>query len=346
MNTSIFPPEYFLRAVHVVQEAARESQQAVYLVGGFVRDLILGKLPADIDLDLLVDGDARPLAAHIGKALNAKIVFHDRFFTAKLSNFLGLEPLREIDFASSRSETYVRPGALPDVQLAPLQVDLGRRDFSVNALALELSDALRLLTHGVPAWQEVQPLVIDYWKGGEDLQNGLLRVLHERSFFDDPTRIFRAARYLTRLNWKLEEATQAQLDRALHEHAMDTLSPNRVYRELEKIFQEVQSAQTFQKLMDWGVPAVLGLLRGLDTAGFLADLRALDVEQLLDMSSKEELASISLFSWLPPEEREERFLPLGIGKKRIQAWSRELQSTSVRNTLIWKSALQDKKSSH
>src|SRR4051794_7438973 len=160
-----------LDRVHPELGAVRAAaSEPVYLVGGAVRDLLLGRGRADIDL--VVEGDAAALAAQLG----ADVVSHERFATAKV----GLAG-HEIDIAAARSETYPDPGALPVVEpAAGIEADLARRDFTINAMAVPLRE---------------EPWLIDPYGGGADLEAGLLRVLHERSFADDPTRALRAARY-------------------------------------------------------------------------------------------------------------------------------------------------------
>src|SRR6187200_3214815 len=168
-------------------EAVRQAaEDPVYLVGGAVRDLLLGRGSSDIDL--VVVGDAGKLAARLG----AETVEHERFATAKVE----LDG-HEVDIATARTEAYPSPGALPVVEPADsIEADLGRRDFTINAMAVPLSGGDGL---------------IDPHGGRADLENGLLRVLHARSFEDDPTRAIRAARYAARLGLRLEDETEALL---------------------------------------------------------------------------------------------------------------------------------------
>src|SRR3954451_22837564 len=176
-----------LREAHpelgTVRAAAR---QPIYLVGGAVRDLLLGRERADVDL--MVEGDATALAAELGGA-NSE---HDRFGTVKVD----VEG-HEVDIAGARTETYEKPGALPTVTpAASVEEHLARRDFTVNAMAIPLQGEPRLLDpHG----------------GKSDLEQGLLRVLHDRSFVDDPTRAIRAARYASRFGFRLEPRTERLL---------------------------------------------------------------------------------------------------------------------------------------
>jgi tRNA nucleotidyltransferase (CCA-adding enzyme) len=167
----------------LVRAAAKDS---VYLVGGAVRELLLGR--GCVDIDLVVEGDAAALAERLG----AEVTSHERFGTAKVE----LDG-HVVDIARTRSESYPRPGALPVVEpAADLETDLARRDFTINAMALPLTG---------------EPRLIDPFGGEADLASKRLRVLHQNSFVDDPTRAIRAARYAARLGLVLEEGTERLL---------------------------------------------------------------------------------------------------------------------------------------
>ncbi len=197
----------------------------VYLVGGAVRDLLLGRERADVDV--AVEGEARELARRLGGELRA----HERFATAAVT-VDGLV----VDLATARSETYAHPGALPEVRPATITDDLGRRDFTVNAMAVPLAGEPRLLDpHG----------------GLADLERGRLRVLHERSFVDDPTRALRAARYAARYGFELEPRTE----RLLRETDLETVSRDRVEAELRKLAAEPRARRGFALLDEWGLVA-------------------------------------------------------------------------------------------
>jgi tRNA nucleotidyltransferase (CCA-adding enzyme) len=177
-----------------------------WLVGGAVRDRLLGRTPREVDL--VVEGDLDDAAARLGGAVTA----HDRFGTARV-----LFEDCEIDLARARRERYLRPGALPEVEPAGLEEDLRRRDVTVNAMAIGLDGAL----HAVPG-------------AVEDLEAGVLRVLHDRSFADDPTRLWRVARYAARLGFAVEPRTRALA------HAADpsTVSGDRLGAELRLALSE------------------------------------------------------------------------------------------------------------
>jgi len=197
----------------------------VYLVGGAVRDLLLGRGRADIDL--VVEGDAEALAVALGVDPHAN---HDRFGTLKVE----LDG-HEVDVVAARSESYPEPGALPVVERgASLDDDLSRRDFTVNAMAIPLFEGADL---------------IDPHGGLADLRDGQLRVLHPASFQDDPTRAIRAARYAARLGLELEPETEGWL-RATD---FDTVSADRRDAELRRLGRERTAPQGLELLAGWGL---------------------------------------------------------------------------------------------
>src|ERR1700733_6553614 len=177
--------------------------EGVYLVGGAVRDLILGVQP--LDLDLVIDGDLEAVAALLGTPDRV----HDRFETRTVS----LDGF-SYDLAPARRETYAHPGALPSVSPAGIVEDLGRRDFAANAMALGLArDSGRLL---------------EAPHGREDVEDRRLRVLQDPSFIADPTRLLRLARYAGRLGFAVEAHTRALAQAAVAARALDTVSGARL----------------------------------------------------------------------------------------------------------------------
>jgi tRNA nucleotidyltransferase (CCA-adding enzyme) len=216
----------------------------VYLVGGAVRDLLLGRGRADIDL--VVEGEAAALAARLG----AVVVEHERFATAKVN----LDE-HEIDIASARAESYPHPGALPEVELtAGIAADLARRDFTVNAMAIPLRR---------------DPELIDPHGGCADLAAGRLRVLHSSSFDDDPTRALRAARYAARFGFELETETAALAAQA----DLSTVSTDRRNAELLRLAGETTAIGGFILLTDWGLlkPCENGIELAGQVAGLLSE---------------------------------------------------------------------------
>ncbi len=198
--------------------AALDGEDGVWAVGGAVRDVLLDRPPRE--LDLVVEGDAAAVARRAAGRLGGDVVAHDRFGTATVR-----APGAVFDLATARSEGYARPGALPDVTLgATLEEDLARRDFTVNALALRLADGeLR----GVPGAED-------------DLRAGVLRVLHDASFADDPTRLLRLARYAARLGFAADAHTAALAAAAVAGGALDTVSGERLGSELRLLAREPQ----------------------------------------------------------------------------------------------------------
>jgi tRNA nucleotidyltransferase (CCA-adding enzyme) len=214
-----------LRHAHPELEAVRrEAEEPVYLVGGAVRDLLLGRPRADVDL--VVEGSAAALAARLGGAEKE----HERFGTVKV----GIEG-HEVDIATARTETYPEPGALPVVAPAgSIEADLARRDFTINAMAIPLGGEARL---------------IDPHGGQDDLRQGLLRILHQDSFADDPTRAIRAARYASRYGFTLEPET----DRLLRRADLATVSAERRRAELERLAAEPTGGVGLGLLAGWGI---------------------------------------------------------------------------------------------
>ncbi|MDO8567792.1 MAG: CCA tRNA nucleotidyltransferase [Dehalococcoidales bacterium] len=222
------PPEVvsFLRKVG---EAAETRGQGLYLVGGVVRDLLLGR--SNLDLDLVVEGDAIALAREL--ANEGKIITHTRFGTAKIG-WNGWS----VDLATARSETYARPGALPIVKPGSIESDLFRRDFTINAMAVKLDPG-------------IFGGLIDLYRGRDDLEHRLIRVLHNKSFTDDATRIWRGIRYEQRLDFKIEPDTLKLLERDVP--MLDTVSGDRIRHELELVFKEELPERALRSAGELGV---------------------------------------------------------------------------------------------
>ena len=197
-------------------DLAADRASPLYIVGGRVRDLLLDR-PAT-DLDLVVEGDALELVRALAIDQGGEAVVHPRFGTATYRT----GTLR-FDLATARTETYPRPGVLPDVRPGPIEEDLARRDFTVNAMALRLSppDAGTLL---------------DRFGSRQDVEDGLIRVLHEDSFVDDPTRTMRAIRYEQRLGLQIESSTLALLSRDLY--LLPSVGVDRLRHELDLFLLE------------------------------------------------------------------------------------------------------------
>lgn len=216
------------------------GERGVHAVGGVPRDLLLGGKP--LDLDLVVEGDAEALAARLAGRLGGEVTAHGRFGTATL--VLGSHA---IDLASAREERYTRPGALPEVTPAALARDLERRDFTVNALALALDP------------ERVGEVTAEPRARG-DLGAGCLRVLHDASFTDDPTRLLRLARYAARLEFRAEDGTQELARRAVRDGALETVSQARIGGELRLLAGEHDAPSALDRA------AALGLIDAIEPA--------------------------------------------------------------------------------
>jgi tRNA nucleotidyltransferase (CCA-adding enzyme) len=219
---------------------ALEGLPPAYLVGGAVRDLLRGARA--VDLDIAVEGDARSVARALAERLGGEAREHERFGTATVR----ADEL-VFDLATTRTERYPEPGALPVVSAATLSDDLRRRDFTVNAMAVALGgDDLGHL--------------YDPCQGLADLEAGTIRILHAGSFLDDPTRLLRAVRYETRLGFRMDEDTESAARAAIAEEAMSTVSGARVRDELMDLLAEPDVPVGIERMRE------LGLDRALDPA--------------------------------------------------------------------------------
>ena len=229
-------PGSILELVNGISRQAGRLGQKAYLVGGIIRDLLLGY--PNLDLDLVVEGDAVKLAKQVAEIGQARLLAHKRFGTAKLryDDFT-------LDLATARRETYARPGALPAVTPGDLNDDLIRRDFSINAMAISLA-------------ADNYGELVDPYLGRTDLEHRLIRILHSRSFTDDATRILRGVRYEQRFGFEFEARTADLLERNIP--MLDTISGDRIRHELELILKEQRPELAIRRLGDLGILAMFG----------------------------------------------------------------------------------------
>ena len=213
---------------------AMETGVAVYLVGGIVRDTLLER--PNLDIDLVVEGDGPAFAAALAAALEGTVVIHDRFGTSVVI----LPGKRRVDVATARKETYSQGGALPDVSGAVLRDDLGRRDFTINAMAVSLNPN----DYGE---------LIDYYDGREDMARKRVRVLHHASFVDDPTRVFRAVRFEKRFGFAMTKETENLLRNTVVDDLLKTISGTRIRNEVMAVFGEEDAAAAVARLQEFGV---------------------------------------------------------------------------------------------
>jgi tRNA nucleotidyltransferase (CCA-adding enzyme) len=259
-------------------------REDVALVGGAVRDLLLGHWPRE--LDVTVARDAAGLARDIADAVSpgeraygrrVEPVLHERFGTASVAWGYG-----HVDIAERRAESYPAPGALPEVRPGNFEEDLRRRDFTVNAIALPL--------HGA----ESEGLV-SVEGALDDLRAGVLRVLHERSFIDDPTRVLRLARYAARLGFEIEPGTRALAEQAVAQGALDTVSGGRIGAELWLAVGEASGPAALGELDSLGVLRALGMRSPFD------DALTHEAEALLPPDGSREILLMGL-ALLAPED--------------------------------------------
>lgn len=250
-------PSDRLALLKIIAEVAREQHAALYVVGGFVRDLLLDR--PSLDFDLVVEGDAIALARQLAAHYGGRVTGHSRFSTAKWHlddrsgnasrSKISAAGLQSVDLVSARTEFYTHPSALPTVERGSIKLDLHRRDFTINTLALRLDG-----TH----YGELH----DYWGGLDDLRMGLVRVLHSLSFVDDPTRILRAVRFEQRFAFRIEERTMQLLLEA--RSLIERVSGDRIRHELNHILDIAFAPQILSRLNSLGLLAAIHPALGWD----------------------------------------------------------------------------------
>jgi tRNA nucleotidyltransferase (CCA-adding enzyme) len=250
-------PKARLELLKAVAAIAYEQKAAFYIVGGFVRDLLLER-PSQ-DFDLVVEGDGIALASKLQEKYGGRLTTHSRFGTSKwlIANIRKelVEVLHEpnhaddlpdfLDFISARTEFYTHPTALPTVERGSIKLDLHRRDFTINTLAIRLDGNHYGELH-------------DYWGGFNDLLEGLVRVLHSLSFVDDPTRMLRAVRFEQRFDFQIEKRTQELLHEA--RSLISQISGDRIRHELDHILDEDQRVRILERMSE------LELLKAINPA--------------------------------------------------------------------------------
>ncbi len=241
-------PAAMRQRIETIEEVSRELDVPAYLVGGFVRDLLLGR--ENRDLDVVVEGDGPAFAQALGAALGAHVRVHEAFLTAVVREADGTT----VDVASARSEFYRAPAVLPEVESSALRQDLYRRDFTINTMALRLGPA--------------GPVeLVDFFGGQRDLKEGVLRVLHSLSFIDDPTRVLRAVRLSLRLGFDISPETLRLIAVAVGEGIFEQLSGGRLREELELLLADPELALPgLERLDELGVLAAIHPALRLDAA--------------------------------------------------------------------------------
>ncbi len=212
-------PSDILSELRFIGKVAKELGFRAFLVGGIVRDIVLGK--KNLDIDIIIEGDAIRLIKEYAKRKGYSFYTFEEFMTGQVKLPNGLK----LDFATARKEIYDYPGAYPKVEKATIKEDLFRRDFTINTLAIEITEG----NFGV---------LLDYFNGLRDIRDKVIRILHQLSFIEDPIRILRALRFAGRLNFKLGKTTERLLKTAVEQNILQTAPAGRVNLELELTFSE------------------------------------------------------------------------------------------------------------
>ena len=254
--------------------------ESVYVVGGGVRDLILGREP--VDADISVEGDAGAFSGALAGRLGAARPTESEFLTFKITLGNTSEGATSIDVVTARAETYPEPAALPDVVPSSIKDDLERRDFTVNSMGISLSDS---------DWGNL----VDPMNGLGDIMRKRIRVLHDASFIDDPTRLFRAVRYAVRLDFSIDSTTKSLIDDSLGK--VDRLSGARLRNEFEFMLGEPKRVEILREAED------LGLLAAI-SPGLRIGSRSLEVMESGASSRFEDLLALSTFG-LTQDEAEQ-----------------------------------------
>ena len=231
-------PEHLLDILRVIGQVATEIGCGAYIVGGFVRDLFLFR--SNEDIDIVIEGDGIKFAAKYAKLVGARIHSHKKFGTAVIIFPDGFK----IDVASARMEYYKFPAALPEVEMSSIKLDLFRRDFTINTLAIQLNpDRFGIL--------------IDFFSAQKDIKGKMIRVLHNLSFVEDPTRVFRAIRFEQRFGFSIGKLTSGLIENAVKMDFFKRLSGRRLLVELRQIFEEENPTLAVKRLHDYNLLNVI-----------------------------------------------------------------------------------------
>tara|TARA_B100001964_G_scaffold187541_1_gene208543 strand:+ start:3770 stop:5086 length:1317 start_codon:yes stop_codon:yes gene_type:complete len=225
------------RISEVISEIIRMADEIgckAYLVGGFVRDLLMKK--PNRDVDIVIEGDGIKFAELFARRVDGRVRTHKRFKTSAVIFSDGFR----VDVATAREEYYAHPAALPVVEISSIERDLYRRDFSINAMAICLNG-------------KETSMLYDFFGGQSDLKDHVIRVLHKRSFIDDPTRVFRAVRFEHRLGFRICEPTLLLLESATREKLFEKLSAERLFNEAVLILEEQKPEEALLRMNELGL---------------------------------------------------------------------------------------------
>lgn len=212
-------PEKYLTLLRKIGSVASQSGYGVYVVGGFVRDLMLYK--ENDDIDIVIEGDGIKFAREYAEIENARVNTYEKFGTAVIILSDGFK----IDVASARMEYYKEPAALPEIEMSSIKMDLYRRDFTINTLAIRLDP-------------DHFGILIDFFAAQRDIKDKAVRIIHNLSFVEDPTRVFRAIKFEKRFNFNIGQLTSGLIENAVKMNFFERLGGVRVFSELKQILEE------------------------------------------------------------------------------------------------------------
>ncbi len=231
-------PEHLIDILRAIGEVATKIGYGAYIVGGFVRDLFLYR--SNEDIDIVIEGDGIKFAVKYAKLVGARIHYHKKFGTAVIIFPDGFK----IDVASARMEYYQFPAALPEVEMSSIKLDLFRRDFTINTLSIQLNpDRFGTL--------------IDFFSAQKDIKEKMIRVLHNLSFVEDPTRVFRALRFEQRFGFSIGKLTSGLIENAVKMDFFKQLSGRRLFSELRQILEEENPTLAITRLHDYDLLKVI-----------------------------------------------------------------------------------------
>ncbi len=282
-----------LELLHLLAYQAALLRMPLYLVGGVVRDILLGR--AVKDFDLVVEGNSAEFAEYIVRKFGGKTLIHSKFMTAtwvvnestfKRLNFPSFRSSWHLSFdlVSARYEIYSQPGALPTVKRSTIDDDLRRRDFTINAIAIRLD--------GDHFGELFDPL-----DGQKDLENKLIRVLHDKSFVDDPTRIFRAVRYAVRYGFEIDPGTLKLINDET-QGVLSQLSGERIRHEFDLIFEEENANTVLERLQDLNVIRAIDSVLQNTVVNWLSVLTGKPEEGFSDFSTPDILSFRQTLGWI------------------------------------------------
>lgn len=235
-------PTSILNLLKLIGLYGNELGLNVYVVGGFVRDLLLainsksnGTKSIPYDIDVVVEGDGLLFGKYVAKQLRAKYIEHPKFHTCSIFYRNGENKIIRIDIATARTEYYEEAGELPKVELSTIKKDLYRRDFSINAMAIKLNSG----SFGI---------LMDFFNCKKDLEEGKIRILYPLSFIEDPTRILRAIRFEQRFGFEIEPNTLTKLEEAVEKGYLEKVTGMRIREELEKILEEPEPMKAVKRM--------------------------------------------------------------------------------------------------